>query len=56
MKNRSRQRENRRKKEERLDIRNCTGALDPTPYQAVLAMRYSHFFTPKRKEVERHGA
>lgn len=43
MKNRKRQRENRKKKQEILDIRNNTGVLDPTPYYAVLHMRDGYF-------------
>ena len=35
MKNRERQRANRRRKEERLDRCNCYGLQDPTPRQAV---------------------
>ena len=32
---REKQRAHRRMKEEMLDLRNCYGAEDPTPYQAV---------------------
>lgn len=35
MKNRSRQRANRMRKEERLESRNCYGLKDPTPKRAV---------------------
>ena len=35
MKNRDRQRHNRRVKEEMLDLRNMCGVKDPTPYEAV---------------------
>ena len=35
MKGRERQRENRRKKEERLESRNYYGLQDPTPRQAI---------------------
>ena len=35
MKNRIRQRINRRIKEEMLDLRNAGGFHDPTPYEAV---------------------
>lgn len=35
MKNRDRQRHNRRVKEEMLDLRNMSGVKDPTPYEAV---------------------
>ena len=35
MKNRDRQRHNRRVKEEMLDLRNMCGIIDPTPYEAV---------------------
>lgn len=38
MKNRERQRANRRMKQEYLSIRNSVGILDPTPYQAVKHM------------------
>ena len=35
MKNRIRQRSNRRIKEEILDLKNSCGFYDPTPYEAV---------------------
>lgn len=35
MKNRDRQRHNRRVKEEMLDLRDMCGVKDPTPYEAV---------------------
>ncbi len=35
MKSRDRQRINRKKKEERLESRNCYGLQDPTPRQAI---------------------
>lgn len=35
MRDRKKQRENRRKKEDILSMRNGTGVLDPTPYYAV---------------------
>ena len=35
MKNRNRQRHNRRVKEEMLDLRDMCGVKDPTPYEAV---------------------
>ena len=38
MKNRNRQRANRRMKQEYLAMRNSVGILDPTPYQAVKNM------------------
>ena len=38
MKNRDRQRHNRRVKEELLDLRNMSGVKDPTPYEAVKEM------------------
>ena len=59
MKERRRQRENRRCKEEKLDIRNNTGILDPTPYYAVLNMRNGNYYAqkqkPKRKEMAVNG-
>jgi len=59
MKDRKRQRENRRCKEEKLDIRNYTGVLDPTPYYAVLDMRNGNCYAQKqksgRKEVAMNG-
>lgn len=35
MKNRKRQRANRKMKEELLDLRDSCGLMDPTPYEAV---------------------
>ncbi len=35
MKNRIRQRSNRRIKEELLDVKNSCGFYDPTPYEAI---------------------
>lgn len=35
MKNRNRQRHNRRVKEEMLDLKDMCGVKDPTPYEAV---------------------
>ena len=59
MKDRKRQRDNRRCKEEKLDIRNNTGVLDPTPYYAVLHMRNGNYYAKKqkseRKEVAMNG-
>lgn len=49
MKDRKRQRDNRRCKEEKLDIRNYTGVLDPTPYYAVLHMRNGNYYAQKQK-------
>ena len=49
MKERKRQRENRRCKEEKIDIRNNTGVLDPTPYYAVLNMRNGNYYVQKQK-------
>jgi len=49
MKERVRQRKNRRRKEEMLNIRNYLGVLDPTPYQAALLMRSGYFYAQKRK-------
>ena len=39
MKTRTRQRENRRQKEERLDRRDFCGVPDPTPFEAVENIR-----------------
>jgi hypothetical protein len=59
MKDRKRQRENRRCKEEKLNIRNYTGVLDPTPYYAVLHMRNGNYYAQKeksgRKDVAMNG-
>ena len=59
MKDRRRQRENRQCKEEKLDMRNYTGVLDPTPYYAVLDMRNGNYYAqkqkPKRKEMAMNG-
>ena len=49
MKNRKRQRENRRYKEEKLNMRRETGVLDPTPYYAVLNMRSGNFYNKNHK-------
>lgn len=49
MKNRKRQRENRRCKEEKLNIRRDTGVLDPTPYYAVLNIRSGNFYAKKQE-------
>lgn len=38
MRNRERQRANRRMKQDFLEMRNSVGILDPTPYQAVKNM------------------
>jgi hypothetical protein len=60
MKNRERQRENRRCKEEKIDIRDYTGVLNPTPYFAVLNIRNGYYYAQKhksqRKEVAANGA
>ena len=53
MKERKRQRENRRCKEDKLDIRNNTGVLDPTPYYAVLNMRNGNYYAQKQKPVRK---
>lgn len=58
MKNRKRQRENRRCKEEKLDIRDYTGVLNPTPYYAVLNIRkdyYNRKYKPDKKEGVKNG-
>lgn len=49
MRNRKKQRELRKQKEEKLDIRNNTGVLDPTPYYAVLNMRNGNYYAQKQK-------
>lgn len=49
MKDRKRQRENRRCNEEKIDIRDNTGVLDPTPFYAVLNMRNGNFYAQKQK-------
>lgn len=54
MKNRERQRANRRSEEEKLHIRNNTGELDPTPYLAVLNMRNGNYCAQKQKRGERN--
>ena len=56
MKDRRRQRENRRCKEEKLDMRNHTGILDPTPYYAVLDMRSGNYYAQKQKSVRKEVA
>jgi hypothetical protein len=56
MKDRKRQRENRRCKEEKLDIRNYTGVLDPTPYEAVLHMRNGNYYAQKQKSQRKEVA
>ncbi len=57
MKDRKKQRENRKLKEEKLNIRDYTGVLNPTPYYAVLNMRNGNNYPQKaeRKEVTRSG-
>lgn len=59
MRNRKKQRELRKLKEEKLDIRNNTGVLDPTPYYAVLNMRNGNYYAqnqkPGRNEVAMNG-
>lgn len=56
MKERKRQRENRRCKEEKLDIRDYTGVLDPTPYYAVLHMRSGNYDPQKQKSGKKEVA
>ena len=48
MKDRKRQRANRKLKEEMLDLRDVCGIKNPTPYEAVKEIR-------KNKERSRHG-
>ena len=59
MKERRKQRENRRCKEEKIEIRNYAGMLDPTPYYAVLDMRNGIYYAQnqksKNKEVAMNG-
>jgi hypothetical protein len=50
MKGREKQRKNRKRKEEQLNMKNNMGILDPTPYYAVLHMRHGKFYTQKQQE------
>ena len=50
MKNRKRQRANRKLKEEMLEIRDSCGIKDPTPYEAV-----REIVNELRKSMERGG-
>lgn len=52
MKNRERQRANRRLKEQLLDIKDICGVKDPTPYEAVKEIINE---MRKNKERSRHG-
>lgn len=52
MKNRDRQRANRKLKEELLDFRDVCGVKDPTPYEAVKEIIAE---MKKNKERSRHG-
>ncbi|SFQ41487.1 hypothetical protein SAMN04487928_14323 [Butyrivibrio proteoclasticus] len=52
MKNRNRQRANRKLKEELLDFRDACGVKDPTPYEAVKEIVAE---MKKNKERSRHG-
>lgn len=52
MKNRERQRANRRLKEQLLDIKDICGVNDPTPYEAVKEIINE---IRKNKERSRHG-
>lgn len=57
MKNRNRQRHNRRVKEEMLDLRNMCGIMDPTPYEAVKEMiikEFRHRNEPKGSNISLH--
>ena len=53
MKDRKRQRENRRCKEEKLDIRSYTGVLDRTAYEAVLNIRSGYYYAKNKKGGEK---
>lgn len=56
MKDRKRQRENRRHKEELIDRRNLYGVPDPTPYEAVRNIRNGHFYLQsQKKEAKTNG-
>ena len=52
MKKRTRQRANRRLKEEMLELRDSCGVKDPTPYEAV---KNTINEIRKNKERSRHG-
>jgi len=53
LKDRKRQRENRRCKEEKLNKYDYTGVYDPTPYEAVLNIRSGYYYTQKQKSERR---
>ena len=52
MKNRARQRANRKIKEEMLELRDMCGIKDPTPYEAVKEIINE---LRKNKERSKHG-
>ena len=52
MKNRTRQRANRKIKEEMLELRDMCGIKDPTPYEAVKEIINE---LRKNKERSKHG-
>ena len=57
MKNRDRQRHNRRVKEEMLDLWNMSGVKDPTPYEAVkeITKEFKHRNESKGSNISLYG-
>ena len=56
MKNRERQRANRKLKEERLALRDYCGIMDPTPYEAVKNMIRQEKGAAKKEAASRKTA
>ena len=54
MRNRARQRANRKLKEEMLDLRDLCGVKEPTPYEAVKVIIINEFKKNKERRCE-HG-
>ena len=56
MKNRNRQRHNRRVKEEMLDLQDMCGVKDPTPYEAVkeIIKEFNHRNESKGSHIPLH--
>ncbi len=54
MKNRTKQRLNRRIKEQMLDLKNSCGINDPTPYEAVRKMIEEARKSNERKNIIRN--